>query len=552
MSAETAPCTPRSSKEPCSIEPESTPRDTPRVLLIHPPLVRPGEPPAGLAQLAGALRFHRIHHRVIDANMEGLQYLLKSDTGIPSDAGGNGAVPDALPDTWTRRARRRLDEHLALVKDRRGYGSIDRYRRAVLDICRVLQKSVDDSSVRISLSDYEDRTLSPLNSGDLIRAAERPADNPFHAYFRERLLRQMEIEPFSVAGFSLNYLSQALCCFAMIGFLRQLEASITIVLGGGLVTSWLSRPGWRSPFRGLVDQCMAGPGEGPLLSMLGVTPARDDTTPDYGAFPLSDYLSPGFVLPYSASRGCYWRQCTFCPEKAEENPYRPMPSGRVARDLRLLQTGREPALLHFLDNAMSPALLRTLAGEPVGVPWYGFARISSEMADPEFCMALRRAGCVMLKLGIESGSQRVLDDLHKGMNLETASKALSALKAAGIAAYVYLLFGTPAENEADAFRTLDFTVRHHERIGFLNVAVFNLPAFSPEAETMETESFYEGDLSLYRTFVHPAGWSRTSVRNFLNRTFKRHPAVAPILRRDPPYFTSGHAPFFAMDAIRRT
>ncbi len=69
---------------------------------------------------------------------------------------------------------------------------------------------------------------------------------------------------------------------------------------------------------------------------------------------------------------------------------------------------------------------------------------------------------------------------------------------------------------------------------------------------METESFYEGDLSLYRTFVHPAGWSRTSVRNFLNRTFKRHPAVAPILRRDPPYFTSGHAPFFAMDAIRRT
>ena len=552
MSAETAPCAPRSAQRPRSIEPKSAPHDTPRVLLVHPPLVRPGEPPAGLARLAGALRVHRIRHGVIDANIEGLQHLLKSHAGIPSNAGGNGAARDDLPDTWTRRARRRLDEHLALMKDPRGYNSIDRYRRAVADLCRVLEKSVGDSPIRISLSDYEDRTLSPLKSSDLIRAAERPADNPFHAYFRERLLRQMEIEPFDLAGFSLNYLSQALCCFAMIGFLRKLEAGITIVLGGGLVTSWLSRPGWRSPFQGLVDQCVAGPGEGPLLSMLGVAPTRDAVTPEYGDFPLSDYLSPGFVLPYSASRGCYWRRCTFCPEKVEENPYRPMLSGRVARDLRLLQTAKEPALLHFLDNAMSPALLRFLAREPVGVPWYGFARISPEIADPEFCMALRRSGCVMLKLGIESGAQQVLDRLHKGVELETAAKTLKALKAAGIAAYVYLLFGTPAESEEDALRTLDFTVRHHERIGFLNVAVFNLPAFSPEAETLETESFYEGDLSLYRTFVHPAGWSRASVRNFLNRAFKRHPAVAPILRRDPPYFTSGHAPFFARDAIRRT
>ncbi len=552
MSAETTQYVPCSFMWSRAIDPKSTSHDAPRVLLVHPPLVRPGEPPAGLACLAGALRFHRIHHRVIDANIEGLQYLLKSDAGIPSDAGGNGAVQDGFPDTWTRRARRHLDEHLSLVKDRRGYGSIDRYRRAVLDISRVLEKSVDRNAVRISLSDYEDRSLSPLKSSDLIRSSERPEDNPFHAYFRDRLLRLVESEPFSIAGFSLNYLSQALCCFAMIGFLRKLKTGIRIVLGGGLVTSWLSRPGWRSPFRGLVDQCVAGPGEGPLLSMLGVAPTREDTTPDYGAFPLSDYLSPGFVLPYSASRGCYWRRCTFCPEKAEENLYRPMLHGRVVRDLRLLQTGKEPALLHFLDNAMSPALLRSLAGEPVGVPWYGFARISPEIADPEFCVALRRSGCVMLKLGIESGSQQVLDRLHKGVDLETATKTLKALKAAGISAYVYLLFGTPAESEEDAYRTLDFTVRHHERIGFLNVAVFNLPAFSPEAETLETESFYEGDLSLYRTFTHPARWDRPSVRHFLNRTFKRHPAVAPILRRDPPYFTSGHAPFFAMDAIRRT
>ena len=56
--------------------------------------------------------------------------------------------------------------------------------------------------------------------------------------------------------------------------------------------------------------------------------------------------------------------------------------------------------------------------------------------------------------------------------------------------------------------------------------------------------FYDGDLSLYTDFVHPKGWNRGLVRNFLDREFKRHPAVAAILRRDPPLFTSNHAPFF--------
>jgi hypothetical protein len=64
---------------------------------------------------------------------------------------------------------------------------------------------------------------------------------------------------------------------------------------------------------------------------------------------------------------------------------------------------------------------------------------------------------------------------------------------------------------------------------------------------METKSFYEGDLSLYTGFDHPKGWSRPLIRQFLDKEFKRHPAIAPILRRDPPVFTSNHAPFFVMD-----
>ena len=118
------------------------------------------------------------------------------------------------------------------------------------------------------------------------------------------------------------------------------------------------------------------------------------------------------------------------------------------------------------------------------------------------------------------------------------------LRQAGIATYVYLLFGTPWETELDAEKTLDFTVRHSETITFLNLALFNLPAFGPQTAVLDTTPLDAGDLSLYRRFTHPAGWHRQKIRRFLNNKFRRHKAIAAILRNDPPVFTSNHAPFF--------
>ncbi len=78
-------------------------------------------------------------------------------------------------------------------------------------------------------------------------------------------------------------------------------------------------------------------------------------------------------------------------------------------------------LVHFLDNALSPALLKTLSKQSPGAPWYGFARIIKDLEDPDFCEALKRSGCRMLKLGLESGDQVVLDSLCKGIDLASAS-----------------------------------------------------------------------------------------------------------------------------------
>jgi hypothetical protein len=501
-----------------------------KVLLIFPPVAKPSEPPAGIAVLSGALAAYNIEHTLLDANLEGMLNLL--------------ARPFVPVDTWTRRACRHLSKNLNSLKSPRTYANIDTYKQAVLDINRLLTMAGGEGA-RISLADYEDARLSPVKSDDLLYAAQHPAENPFYEYFSKRLRQIIKRDGTTVAGFSLNYLSQALTTFAMIGFLKQEFPGITIVLGGSLVTSWLRSNHREGLSPGLIDHCVAGPGEYELLTLLQKNPpSKMHVAPSYESLPVRDYLAPGLILPYRSAIGCYWGKCSFCPEKAEGTSYVPIPPERAAIELCNLVAAMKPALIHLVDNAVSPALMQAIADKPPGAPWYGFARITEHLKDPAFCMALKQSGCVLLKLGLESGDQGVLDALHKGIDLETASLALQTLKKTGIATYVYLLFGTPAETRLEARHTLDFVADHAKEIRFLNTAIFNLPINSPEAASLETAGFYEGDLSLYTDFQHPQGWDRRLVREFLDTEFRRHTAIRPILRGHPPLFTSNHAPFF--------
>jgi radical SAM superfamily enzyme YgiQ (UPF0313 family) len=502
------------------------------MFLIFPPVAKPCEPPAGIARLAASLASHGIGFRLLDANLEGLLYLLRQ--------------PQTASDAWTRRAIKNRQANLSSLRDPLTYGSPDRYGRAVRDVNRVLEAAAREYHARAGLADYQHHRLSPVQSNDLIFAACHPEQNPFYPYFSRRLADVIKETPAQFIGISLNYLSQALCAFAMIGFIRKEYPQAKVVLGGGLVTSWMKRPGFQEPFGGLVDRLVAGPGEGPLLQLLGVKEVqRAHVAPDYTPFPVHDYFAPGFILPYSASSGCYWSACSFCPETAEDNAYIPVPVERAMAALHSLAARTNPVLIHLLDNSVSPALMAALAQRPLGVPWYGFARIGSELANLDYCVALKRSGCVMLKLGLESGDQGVLDRMRKGIDLGTASQVLRNLKQAGIAAYVYLLFGTPAETAVEARKTLEFVAKHRDAITFLNLAIFNMPLCGREAREYEIGQFYEGDLSLYTGFKHPLGWNRKEVRRFLENEFKKHPAVSGILKKDPPVFTSNHAAFFA-------
>lgn len=503
------------------------------MLIIHPPLTKPCEPPAALAYLAGALGAHEIPVTICDMNIEGLHYILSHTTNAE--------------DTWSKRAIKNVARNIEALQNLATYKNKDKYRRAVADVNHILEIAGQNAGIQLSLANYVDEKYSPLKSEDLKTAAIHFSDNIFFPYFAPRLDSLLESTQTQHIGISINYLSQALCSFAIIGYLRHKHPNIKIIAGGGLITTWLSHPGWKQPFNNLIDTFMSGKGEQQLLSYLGKNPTAESYIPTYTELQ-KNYLSPGFVLPYTTSRGCFWKKCNFCPETSEDNPYEHVAPLQTISELTSLTFKTQPRLIHLLDNAISASTFTAMTQGPINTPWYGFARFSSQLSDKGFCHKLKKSGCIMLKIGLESGDQNVLEQMNKGIDLQLASTVLRNLQEVGIATYIYLLFGTPAEDENSAKKTQEFVENHHQAITFLNLAIFNLPLNSMEVKQLHVSNFYDGDLSIYCNFDHPKNWNRAKIRRFLDTRFKRSAEIAPIMQNDPPFFTSNHAPFLALQA----
>lgn len=530
----------------------------PDLLLIHPPAARPAEPPLGTAALLSHLRRAGATAEAIDANLEAYLYLLDGDR-LAASAG-------PAPATSLRRAVRNAPRALSFLRSPGAGTSFPQYAASARHLNTALSAHRGGSGrERLTLGDYVHGDLSEFSPRDLSLAAAGEGLTVFTGYFRDSLLPRIERMRPRVVAISVNYRHQVLPAFELAGRLRRLLPGVPVLGGGGMFASW--RRALRSmdlsflPF----DRIGFGPGEDALAGLAagasdggGVFFAEGEAVeflPDFGFAPLREYLSPEPVLPVSASRGCYWRRCRFCPEAvAPTHPHRVADAGRFPAMLRELSGRYGVRRFHLTDNAIPVDFLRSIAsGRSLlrGLSWHGFARFERELLDPEFAVSLAAAGCSMLQLGLESGSQTLLDRMGKGTRVADASAILSNLSRAGIAAYVYVLLGVPGETEADAGRTLSFLSDHAGEIGFLNLSILNLPrdaswpglAAGGAADEVVLPDEDE-PLGLYRPAPVGNGWGRAAARRFLQRRILGDPAIRAIAARTPPWFGDSHAVFF--------
>ncbi len=533
----------------------------PGILLIHPPASKACEPPLGVACLMAEMAARGIDATAIDANLEAYLYL--ADEGHLPDAGGAGLTTSA------RRSVSGAARALDFLRSPRAAGSFPRYVTAVRHLDKALSlHRGPGGGERITLGDYVREGLSPFSPAALETVASGNVPSIFSGYFREALLpRIAERSPHTV-GLSVNFRHQVLPAFELAGMLKRAFPGIRIIGGGGMFSSWgrtLRESGLRLP---AFDTIVTGAGEGPLAWLAvhpewGVDPVMEGGgevrfEPDFTFARLGDYLSPVPILPVTASRGCYWRRCAFCPEAAAPTHGYACIEAASFPDLLLSLSARHGVThFHLTDNAIPVNVLRSVAARAddlARLRWHGFVRFERALADPGFAADLARAGCRMLQLGLESGSQRVLDRLGKGTRLEDASAILKTLAGAGISSCVYVMIGTPGETEEDAGATLAFLEAHAGEIGFLNMAVMNLPRDStfldsPEAYGIRDARLFSEDepLGLYRAFEPAHGWGRAEARRFLSRRMLASPAIRAIVNRTPPLFTSNHAFFFGRE-----
>lgn len=527
------------------------------LLLIHPPAMKPAEPPLGTAVLLSHLRRKGFRAAAVDGNLEAYLHLLNG-ARLKSAAG-------EAPSTHVRRAVRNAPAALSFLRSRAAAGSFSRYEAAVRHLNGALSAHRGAGGAeRLTLSDYTREGLSEFSPADLSRAASGEAPSIFAGYFHDLAERVAALRPRCVAV-SIHYRHQVLPAFELAGLLRRRLPAAKILGGGGMLTSWRkalrSEGAWFSPFHAIGF----GPGEELLASAAAGRLAEGepfaeggDTVeflPEYGFAPLPEYLSPEPVLPVASSRGCYWRKCAFCPEAvAPTHPFRASDPASFPGLLRELSLRHGVARFHLTDDAIPPTVLKGIAhgkGLLRGIFWHGFARFGRELLDPGFVSALAEAGCSMLQLGLESGSQPLLDRMGKGTRVEEASAILSNLSRAGISAYVYVMLGFPGETREDAERTREFLSGHAGEIGWLNLAIMNLPRDAslpggPGPDDAPGHAFPRGEetLGLYRPSPARDGWGRAQARRFLQRELLGDASIREIAARTPPWFTSSHAFFF--------
>jgi len=510
------------------------------LLLIHPPVSLPCEPPPGMTLLAGRLRAAGLEVAQVDANVEALHSLLASASEEDADSMAQ------------QRAVRHRDRALRQLRNAEGYENADRYRTAVWTLRQLLRLSCSGKSGRVDLAAYQEPSLSPFRYTDLRTAAESWPRSPFADYFQRLAKRAAALRPRAI-GLSLNYLHQALPGAALAGALRAQCGATPIVAGGGLVSCWRGRLD-AVALKPAIDRLVFGDGTRPLLSLAGIDdppPATSRAGPDYEGAPWDHYLAPTRIATLSTSQGCFWNKCKYCPEAAGGRPFSMLHGERLPQVVEEVCRHSEAGLLHLTDSAIPLACLKLLGSRPWPARWYGFTRFHRSLADPSLCRSLRRSGCAMLQLGLESGSPRVLRRLNKGVDLAVASETLRALAGEGVQVYLYVMFGIPGETQEDAQLTLEFVRSHAPWIRFINTSLLNLP-LSAAAETDLNLAPYPGDndLSLYVGFTAQQGWDRRSARHFLEREFARQPEVAAILRRTPSVFQANHGPFFGREGDR--
>lgn len=223
-------------------------------------------------------------------------------------------------------------------------------------------------------------------------------------------------------------------------------------------------------------------------------PARHLLPQDlYRPIPIDEHASPKFAM--MTSRGCP-HACAFC-QKAKSG-YRSHSPEYIADEVEHLARDFGARDIAFVDSLfcaskkrvmgiMDEFIRRDIASK---VSWTCSSRV--EVVDKELLQRMKDAGCWRTRFGIESGSDRVLDFISKGINKEKIRAAITAAHEVGLRPKAFFIIGHMPDTKETIRETIDFakTIPLHD----VTVQINTLLPKTPQMEVWEREGSKWGRL----------------------------------------------------------
>jgi radical SAM superfamily enzyme YgiQ (UPF0313 family) len=191
------------------------------------------------------------------------------------------------------------------------------------------------------------------------------------------------------------------------------------------------------------------------------------------------------------ARGCPYH-CRWCSHEVFGKTHRRRTPAAVADELQFLISRYQPQMAWMADDVFTihHGWLFQYAAElkqrGVKLPFECISR--ADRLDPQVVEVLAEMGCFRVWIGSESGSQRILDAMERGVTVEQVQTAVALCRSAGIQTGMFLMWGYEGEELSDIEATVEHVKKTDPDIFFTTVAypIKGTPYFSDVAERVDS------------------------------------------------------------------
>jgi anaerobic magnesium-protoporphyrin IX monomethyl ester cyclase len=268
--------------------------------------------------------------------------------------------------------------------------------------------------------------------------------------------------------------------------------------------------------------------------------------PDFEGMPLDRYFVPELIIPYLATRGCYWGRCTFCDHgQGYFDQYRGVPVQQVVEQIKALRDKYHCRHFLFSDESYPPALFKKvsqlLVDQNVGIKWTTLIRFEETLQDQATWDLAAKAGCCTLYYGMESASERVLNLMDKHAKKSVIQRNLNMASKAGIWNHVMAFYGFPGETLDEALETRQFVLENQPVIHSMELFYFVAYRHTPMVRnpekfgiTIHKQEDYDLPLDYYYTLNDPSTLSCLDAMQLCEEFYKNdfHPWAVRVNSRE--------------------